>query len=77
MIKCSNIAMIRNIETKIAVAAKPKEMAFMDVPMSFQDASRLVGSDGVGSPLHDFVLSPKPFMVFGFGLYFAANISVQ
>lgn len=31
MIRCSNSAMMRNIETKIAVAAKPKEMALMDV----------------------------------------------
>ena len=38
--KCSNMAMMRNIDIKIAVATKPKEIAFMDVPKFFHGASR-------------------------------------
>lgn len=37
--KCSKMAMIRNIDIKMAVATKPKETAFMDVPKLFHGAS--------------------------------------
>ena len=37
--KCSKMAMMRNIDIKIAVATNPKEMAFMDVPKFFHGAS--------------------------------------
>ncbi|KAG7015457.1 hypothetical protein SDJN02_23093, partial [Cucurbita argyrosperma subsp. argyrosperma] len=37
--RCSKIAMIRNIDIKIAVATKPKEMAFMEDPKLFHGAS--------------------------------------
>lgn len=33
--RCSNIAIITNIDINIAVARKPKEMAFMDVVKLF------------------------------------------
>ena len=36
--RCSKMAMIRNIDIKMAVATKPKEMAFMDVPKLFHGA---------------------------------------
>lgn len=50
--KCSKMAMIRNIEIKIAVATNPKEMAFMDVPKFFHGASLSIpGWDGLGFEL--------------------------
>lgn len=57
--KCSNMAMIRNIDTKMAVATKPKEMALMDVPKFFCEPSLLTSvCDGLGLGLlymfHDF-----------------------
>ena len=58
------MAMMRNIDTKIAVATKPKEMAFMDVPKSFRDASLSVDSGGAGLELQSCGLSPNPFIVF-------------
>lgn len=64
LIKCSKMAMMRNMEINIAVAANPKEIAFIDVPKSFQEASLSTGSDTVGSPLHGFDdLSSKPSMI--------------
>lgn len=35
------MAIIRNIDIKIAVATKPKEMAFIDVPKLFHGPSSL------------------------------------
>lgn len=59
--RCSKIAMIRNIDIKIAVATKPKEIAFMDVPKFFHGASRsTTGWEGLGSEL--------VYMFQGFGL---------
>ncbi|RWV83317.1 hypothetical protein GW17_00055096 [Ensete ventricosum] len=55
--------MIRNIDTKIAVARKPKESALMDEPNSFHAASLSLAPDGVALSFHTFVLSPNPFMV--------------
>lgn len=50
--KCSNMAMIRNIDTKMAVATKPKEMALMDVPKFFCEPSLLSSlCDGLGLDL--------------------------
>jgi hypothetical protein len=37
--KCSNMAIIRNIEIKMAVATKPKEIALIDVPKLFHGPS--------------------------------------
>lgn len=68
--KCSNIAMIRNRDIKIAVATKPKEMAFTEVPKSFQGASLSSAAvcDGVGLALvytfHDFDLSEEKLFMF-------------
>ena len=36
--KCSNMAIIRNIEIKMVVATKPKEIAHIDVPKPFHRA---------------------------------------
>ena len=69
--RCSKMAIIRNIDTKIAVATKPKEIAFMDVPKLFHGASLSIAPvwDVAGSELvymsHGFDLSePSSFMVF-------------
>jgi len=69
--RCSKMAIIRNIDTKIAVATKPKEIAFMDVPKLFHGASLSITPvwDGAGSELvymfHGFDLSePSSFIVF-------------
>lgn len=69
--RCSKMAIIRNIDINMAVATKPKEIAFMDVPKLFHGASRSTTPvwDGVGSELvymfHAFDLSePKSFIVF-------------
>lgn len=40
--RCSKMAMIRNIDIKIAVATKPNEIAFMDDPMFFNGGASLV-----------------------------------
>lgn len=37
--RCSKIAIMRNIEIKMAVATNPKEMAFMDEPKLFHGPS--------------------------------------
>lgn len=60
--RCSKIAMIRNIDIKIAVATNPKEIAFMEVPKFFHGASwSTTAWDGLGSELvymsHGFDLS--------------------
>lgn len=59
------MAMMRNIDIKIAVATKPKEMAFMDVPKSFAGASLSVESDGAGFEVRNL----GPFMVFSLLLF--------
>lgn len=56
--------MMRNMDTRIAVARNPKEIAFMDVPKSFQEASLSVVPDGVGFSLHNFGLSSMLFIAF-------------
>ena len=58
------MAMMRNIDIRIAVATKPKEMALVDVPKSFRAASLSVDCGGAGLELQNFGLSPNPFMVF-------------
>lgn len=60
------MAMIRNMDIKIAVATKPKEMAFMDVPKSFRVVSFSVDSGGAGFEVQNFGLSSKPFITFRF-----------
>lgn len=48
--RCSKIAIIRNIDIKIAVATNPKEIAFIDVPKLFHGASWSTAAwDGLGS----------------------------
>lgn len=50
--RCSNIAIIRNIDINIAVATKPKEIAFMDVPKLFHGPSLPTSVwDGLGYEL--------------------------
>lgn len=64
--RCSKMAMMRNIDIRIAVATKPNEMAFMDVPKSFRVASLSAGSGGAGLEFQNFGLSPNSFIVFCF-----------
>lgn len=64
MMRCSKMAMRRNMEMRMAVAAKPKEMALAfvdDDPSSFTPSSLAFSpDDGVASPIHG--LPAKPLM---------------
>jgi len=52
--KCSRMAIIRNMETKIAVATNPNEMAFMEAdPKLFQVVSPLYTSSVWGGLIAD------------------------
>lgn len=67
--KCSNIAIIRNIEIKMAVATKPKEIALIDVPKLFHGASSSTPvCDGPGFEavymFHGFDLSVFKSLIF-------------
>lgn len=55
--------MMRNINIKIAVATKPKDMAFMDESKFFHETYLSVVSDRAVSGVHDLGLSLKSFMV--------------
>lgn len=60
--KCSNMAIMRNIEIKMAVATKPKEMAFIDVSKLLHGAS-LSTKPACGEPGSEVV-----YMLQGFDL---------
>uniref|UniRef100_J3L6E1 Uncharacterized protein n=1 Tax=Oryza brachyantha TaxID=4533 RepID=J3L6E1_ORYBR len=65
--RCSKMAMRRNMEMRMAVAANPKEMASIDVPKSLSvvDASppaSAAAATGDGSPGQGLDLCPNPLM---------------
>lgn len=73
LMRCSKIAIRRKMEMRMAVAAKPKEMASMDVPKFLSvvasASAAAAGSDGVsaGSPAgHGLDLRPKSLMARAF-----------
>jgi hypothetical protein len=80
LMKCSKIAMRRNIDINTAVAANPNEMAFIDMPKSFHvaGASLLVVSDEavVGSVFHCLVVSPN-LSIFCCSIFFLEQFSVD
>jgi hypothetical protein len=70
--RCSKMPMRRKSETRVAVAANPKEMASIDVPKFLSvdssplaSAAAATGSVGVGlgSPGHVPDICPNPLMV--------------